>query len=196
MVEVIVRAEQFKKSIRLVLSGRSEYMEKDTADFIARTDDLELCSTGSSTHLSATVVQAGAARVPLPVLKSVKRVAASFKQDRLRIKIETGRFKVETFSFSHDQIELKTLGDRIADVPIDAPALDVLALQKLYSADELVESGLTARVLEAQEKAVAAINWVADSLKPFGVPREAVRDLVDAHVALHAKALKAIVARL
>ena len=189
MIDILVRTQEFKKSIRLVLAGRAEYMDSDTADFIARTDDLELCSAGSSNHIPATITRAGAARVPLPVLKNVKRVAVSFKSPQLRIRIEPGRIRVETFGFAHDQIELKSLGGRIADVPINAPALDLLGLQKLYSADEIAESGLTARMLDAQARVTAAIESAATSLKEFGVSREAIRELVDLHVAIHSKTL-------
>lgn len=48
MVEFTVAAKDFKKAIRFILAGRKEYMDKDTADFVAVADDLELCSTGTS----------------------------------------------------------------------------------------------------------------------------------------------------
>ncbi len=194
MVEFFVSARDFKKGIRLILVGRKEYMDQDTADFRAVADDLELCSTGTSTHMDAQVIRAGNARVPLPVLSHIKKIAVSFKRDRLRVQIEAGRFKVESYSLSHPDVELKRIGTRLADLPVNASALDGLALQKLFSAEELAESGVAARVLAAQERASSAIESAASSLQEFGVPREAVAELLDAHISLHAKVLKALMA--
>jgi hypothetical protein len=191
MIEFTVPAKEFKKGIRMMLVGRNEFLDKDTADFSASADELQLCSTGTSTVIPAAVSRAGYARVPLAVLKSVKRAAASFRPSRLRVRIEAGHFRIESFGFSNPDIELMPLGRRIADVPIDVCALDTLALLKLCSAEEIADSGLAARVVEAQERAIRAIEWAANSLKEFRVPREAVRDLLEAHVALHAKTMKA-----
>ncbi len=191
MIECTVEAKDLKKAIRLVLIGRSDYMDKDTADVVVSAGDLQLCSTGTSTTIHAAVLQAGYARVPLPVLKTVKRAAASFKAPRLRVRIDNGRFRVESFACSHRDIELRQLGRRMVDLPIDAGVLDTLAVQRLYSAEEIAESGLAARVVDAQERAIRAIEGAAGSLREFGVPREAVGDLLDAHVALHAKSMKA-----
>lgn len=128
-------------------------------------------------------------------MKNVKKVAASFKQDRLRVRIEDTKLRIQTFGFTHPDIELKKCGVRAVDVPMDAAVIDVLELMKLFSAEELGESGLAARIMEAQEQAIQSIESAHFHLKAFGVPREAVNDLLDAHVALHARALKAILAR-
>ena len=191
MIEFVVGAKEFKKAIRMILSGRAEFMDKDAADFTASADELELCSTGTSTTIGASVVRAGGARVPLPVLKNVKKAAASFKAPRLRVRVEDGRFRIENFAFSHPDIELKPLSGRMIDLPINAGVLDTLAAQKLFSAEEIGESGLAGRVVEAQERAIRAIESAALTLRDYGVPREAVAALLDAHVALHAKAMAA-----
>jgi hypothetical protein len=145
--------------------------------------------------IPAAVTQAGYGRVPLGLLKNVKQVAVSFKQDRLRVRIEDTKLRVQSFGFIHPDIEVKKSGVRAIDLPRDAAVIDVLALMKLFSAEELGESGLTARVMEAQERAIHSIESAHSYLKSFGVHREAVSDLLDAHVALHARALKAILAR-
>jgi hypothetical protein len=102
---------------------------------------------------------------------------------------------MESFTFSSPDIELKPIGIRGADLPVNAGPLDTLAVQKLYSAEELAESGLVTRILNARKKAGLAIDRATYELQEFGVPREAVRDLVDAQVAFHAKALKAAAGR-
>lgn len=191
MVEFVVDAKAFKKAIQQILVGRREYLHKDTADLIAVADSLALCSTGTSAEIDAVVVQAGLGRVTLPVLHNIRKVAPTFSFPRLHVEIGVGRIKIASYTLSHPDIELKPISARTADLPINATVIDALAMQKLYSAEEIVESGLAARVLDAQKKARRAISDAEYALHSFGVPREAIRDLVEAHIALHAKALRA-----
>jgi hypothetical protein len=193
MLELLVRTEDLKKAIRLILVGRKEYLSHDTADFRAVADTLEVCSTGSSTQIDASVAQAGYARVPFDVLKNLKRAAVSYKTVRVRLRIEPGRLRIENFGLSHPDITLNPIGNRIADLPVDATPQDTLALVKLLSSEEIAEAGLSARVLDAQERAIAAIDSATKSLREFGVPREAVRELLESHLALHACSLKAAI---
>jgi hypothetical protein len=185
MLELLVRTEDLKKAIRLILVGRKEYLSHDTADFRAVADTLEVCSTGSSTQIDASVAQAGYARVPFDVLKNLKRAAVSYKTVRVRLRIEPGRLRIENFGLSHPDITLNPIGNRIADLPVDATPQDTLALVKLLSSEEIAEAGLSARVLDAQERAIAAIDSATKSLREFGVPREAVRELLESHLVLH-----------
>jgi hypothetical protein len=76
---------------------------------------------------------------------------------------------------------------------VDATPLDTLALVKLLSSEEIAEAGLSARVLDAQERAISAIDWATRSLEEFRVPREAVRDLLESHLALYASSIKAAI---
>ena len=193
MLEFLVRTQELKKAIRLMLSGRKEYLSHDTADFRAVADTLELSSTGSSTQIEATVTQAGYARVPFDVLKNLRRAAVSYTKTRVRLRIEPGRLRIESFGLSHPDIELKRIGGRMADLPVDATPLDALALVKLLSSEEIEEAGLAARVLDAQERAVSAIEWATESLEDFRVPREAVRELLESHLALYASSIKAAI---
>jgi hypothetical protein len=85
MLELLVRTEDLKKAIRLILVGRKEHLSHDTADLRAVADTLEVCSTGSSTQIDASVAQAGCARVPFDVLKNLKRAAVSYKTVRVRL---------------------------------------------------------------------------------------------------------------
>ena len=78
----------------------------------------------------------------------------------------------------------------MADLPVDAGFLDTLAMVKLFSAEEIAESGLAARVLDAQEKATAAIEGATTWLSPFEIPREEVRRLLDAQLGKRASELK------
>jgi hypothetical protein len=192
VIEFFVKNEDFRKAVRLILAGSREFMDTDTADLNVRGEIIELQTTGTSTDLPAEVVAAGYARVPLPTLKEVNRIARSFATPRIRVRIEPGKFRVESFCLSNSAIELRSIGARIADLPVDAPAADALALLKLYSADELGDSGLAARVMLAQQFATARIDSAHAPLQELGVTRDELLKLVDQHVASRAKVLKTV----
>lgn len=195
MLEFSVSIREFTRAIRLLLAGRQQHADYDTADLTARADSVELRSTGTSVEIPATVVQGGSGRIPTTILPKLKRAAASFKTEHLRVTVETGRVRIGSFSTSHSDIELRPVGSRTVDLPIDATALDCLAVQALFSADEIAASGLAARVLDAQETAIEAIKGATMCLSEFSVPREAVRELVEAHVALYARATLAAISK-
>jgi hypothetical protein len=190
MIEFIVAAKEFRKAVNLILSGRKEHMDTDTAEFKAVANMLELSSVGTETQIDAEVVQAGYARVPLPVLKDLKKVAGTYKQPRLHLRVDEGRFRIESYSLANPGIELRKIGVKMADLPVDAGFLDTLAMVKLFSAEEIAESGLAARVLGAQEKATAAIEGATTWLSPFHVPREEVRKLLEAQLSKRASEVK------
>jgi len=108
MVEFTVAAKDFKKAINLILVGRAAHMETDVAEFRAVAGLLQLSSVGTETNFDADIVQAGYAQISIPVLKDLKKLAASYKQPRLRIRIEDHVVRIESYALRHPAIELKT----------------------------------------------------------------------------------------
>jgi hypothetical protein len=190
MIEFKVAAKDFRKAVSLILVGRAAYMNTDLAHFEVVADSLEISSVGGETQIDTDVAQAGYAQVPLSILKDIRKVASTYKQAQLKIRIDDGLFRIESYSFRNPAIELRRIGGKIADIPVNAGYLDTLAMVKLLSAEEIVESGLTARVLEAQEKASAAVDGATSWLAIFEVQKEEVRKLVDAQLAKRASELK------
>ena len=190
MLEFSVVAKDFRKSISLLLVNRAGHMQTDVAELRAVASSLELSCVGTEATLDAEVAQAGSVQVPLAVLKNIKRVAASYKLPRLHFRIEDGVFRIESYSLRDRAIELKRMGAKIADLPVNAGFLDTLAMVKLFSAEEIAECGLAARMFEAQQKATAAIELATSSLALFQVPREDIRKLLDAQVSRRASELK------
>ncbi len=191
MVEFVISAKEFKKNIRMILSGRAKHLDTDSADFRAVANSLDLSSVGTETQMDAEVIQAGRARVPLVVLKTLKKAAVTFKQDKLEIQIEDGRVKLQSYGLSHSGIHLLEIESRVADIPVDASLLDTLAVVKLFSGKELSDSGLLPRVHEARLAAVAAIDHATTCLSKFEIPREAIQQLLEDHIGERSAALKA-----
>jgi len=116
-------------------------------------------------------------KVPVPLFKNLNKVSASYKLHRLRFRIGNGYSRTESYSLRDPAIALKPMGMRMADLPVNASFLGTLAMMKLFSVDEIADCGLAARVLDAQEKATAAVELATSSLALFQIPRADIRKL-------------------
>ena len=190
MIELFVSTSALKKAIRQILSGRGDYIDHDTVDISASGDSLEFTSTGTSTTIDAGIRQAGYARVPLPVLEKVKKFAGTFNKESLFLRVEPGRVRIESASVSHADVEMRSIGRRIADLPVNAGPLDVLALQRIFSAEEIADSGLAARVLDAQETARTSVDGAVANLERLEIPRSKVVEILEDQITQRALMLR------
>jgi hypothetical protein len=119
----------------------------------------------------------GLARIPLPIVKKLETGLGKFPKDGLHIRIMAGELSIESFTFRHNEIEVRTQERRQADIPVNAALVDILAAVERFSADELERGGLVGQVLAAQAEAGRLIDSAAATLAPFGVSREMVQGL-------------------
>ena len=84
------------------------------------------------------------------------------------------------------------MSDRPIDIPDDAPVRDILALNYIFTKEEVVESDLTARFLAANSQRIKAIDSAAELLAPFGIPAEVLETLVREALKAHADNLRPI----
>jgi hypothetical protein len=78
--------------------------------------------------------------------------AATFGDKPLRIRIEAGRIRVNSMSIVLDGVTTRKMSDRPIDIPDDASVRDILALQYVFTKEEVAESDLTARFLAANSE--------------------------------------------
>jgi hypothetical protein len=188
-IEFSADLKGFNRAVKYLLVGTSG-TERDSLEMVdlnARGDEVELVTTGASSPLSADVGSSGYARVPLLVFERISRAIRQLRNDSIRVSIEAGTIKVGKLSFLHPGISLRLIGARIADLPIDAPLCDVLALQARFRPEEIEDSGLLAKVLEAQEQASKLIDQAFISLEHLGIERAALGTFVSEQIAAHGR---------
>jgi hypothetical protein len=179
-VEFIVQLSAFSETLRYLRPARA-WGRKARSDFVdinARTGEIEIVAPGVSLSLPAQIIRAGYARVPYLTFEWFAKATSTIRQPSAAVWIAEGQVKVENLSFMHPDISIRLIGTRIADIPIDAPLPDVLALLLTYRAEELGDSGLLARVLAAQETAAELIDRAAKDLAPLEIEREALGEFV------------------
>ena len=77
---------------------------------------------------------------------------------------------------------LRPIGSRTADLPVNPSLLDMIALRVRFRDEELEDSGLVPRVMEAQKRAADLIDSAASTLSPLGVSRQALSQFVEEQV--------------
>jgi len=179
-IEFDVEPREFAQALRYMRPARLQG-RKARAEFIdinAGKGEIELVSTSASTTFPAQVINPGYARAPYLGYEWLSKAVRTLSQLSVRVSIVEGQIRVAKLTLSHPDITMRHIGARIADLPIDAPLPDVLALLVKYRTEELSDSGLLARVLAAQEQTSRLIDRAAKTLKPLDMKREALSEFI------------------
>lgn len=188
-IEFSAVLKEFNMAVKYLLAGTS-HTEQDSLEMLdinVRAAEVELVTAGVSSPFPAEVRRSGYARVPLLVFERISRAIRGLRNDSIRVSVEQGTIKVGKLSCSHPEIALRLIGARVADLPMDAALLDVLALQARFRPEELEDSGLLAKVLEAQEQASIMIDQAFVSLEPLGIERATLSMFVSEQIAARAR---------
>jgi len=157
---------------------RGRQAQAEFVDINARNSEIELVSTSVSSAFPAEVISSGYARAPYLVFEWFSKAVKTLRQPSVRIAIQEGQVKAASLTFTHPDISIRLIGARIADLPMDAPLPEVLALLVKFSPEELADSGLLARVLTAQEQTSALVDRAMGALAPLEIKRDALNEFI------------------
>jgi hypothetical protein len=179
-IEFSLDPQELAKTLKPFFAGRARGEEAalDYVDISAQGDEVEFISTGVSSSLPAQVTAAGHARIPYAIFETLFRHPKKLGSEHLNFHVSEGQIKVGSAAFKHQGITIPTIGARIADLPIDAPLMAALALNFRFTSEELMDSGLSARAMEAQRNAEEIIDDAARVLEPLKVERAGLRQFV------------------
>jgi hypothetical protein len=188
-VEFTVERHEFNRAVKFLLAGtsRAEQARLEFVDLNATPDQIELVTTGTSSACPAIVSRAGYARIPLGMFERISRSIRTLRIEQIQVLIEPGAMRIGTLAFSHPEISLRLIGSRIADLPIDAPLSEVLAVSTQFRPEEIEDSGLVARILAAQEEASRMVDQAFKTLEPLGIKRADLSEFVSQQIVKHAR---------
>ena len=144
-------------------------MEHDVVDVTCSKNSAKFVVTGPDATAAAEIESTGQARFPLDLIPKLKKIAASFGSEAVRIRVENGPIRINSMSVSNPDITVSEINDRPIDIPDDAPILDIVALQFLFTSDELASSNLMERFVEADKTRIKALKSAASTLAPLGL---------------------------
>lgn len=188
-MEVIVAKSDLSSACRQVLLGRNAD-SIELADFATGEASLKIVITGRSVEIAAEVVSIGAASVPIETIAGLKRIISTYADSQVSLRVTDGKLRFQRTNITNPAIVTRGIAARIIDIPADARTADLLSLLLLFTPDEINDSNLTGKVVDAQAKFTRDMDSVQSTLREYGVPRQEVRSLVDAALKRHAEKLK------
>ena len=151
-----------------------------------------MVATGRSIEVPIKAEVIGSAIVPIKVIFGAKRMSVSYKDERLRLRISEGKFRIQNTTISNPGIAMKRIARRIIDIPDDARPMDVLALRHIFSVDEIEDSGLHVKVLDAQSKLTRSLESASATLRDYGFEQAELIAMAEAKIKDHSNGLKRV----
>ena len=87
---------------------------------------------------------------------------------------------------------MKKIARRIIDIPDDARPMDVLALRHIFSVDEIEDSGLHVKVLDAQSELTRSLESASATLRDYGFEQAELIVMAEAKIKEHSNGLKQV----
>ncbi|HEV2234662.1 MAG TPA: hypothetical protein VGV68_14815 [Terriglobia bacterium] len=179
-IEIVIKIDDFKDALKTLFAStpKGKQVKTEYFDFFANDGEMTLESQGFSYVCPVEVTTSGRARVPYGVIHSLRPMLAMFDEKSVTVLITSGEFKVGATSITNPEIKILVNESRKAELPIDAPLPMVLELATRFTSQELDDSGLRKRMLEATSKAESILDEVSHLLGSLGITREAIRAFV------------------
>jgi hypothetical protein len=180
-MEFTLEMSQLRSKLRPFFAARARGKEAELhqVDVKAEINQITLVTTGASVSLPAVVNSIGCARIPYTIFETIFRKLEKLGSDRLTISIRDGKLIAGPVTFNHPGISMQLIGTRIAELPVDAPLVETLAVGQRFSQEELMDSGIWAKVTAAQDKATTLIEKAAEILAPLEISADALRSLLN-----------------
>ena len=182
---------EFDRALRQILQGRKDTLG-DVVDMTADRSTLTVVATGRSIEVPIKTEVIGSVTIPIKVVFSAKRISENYKDERLRLRISDGKFCIQNTSISNPGIAMKRIARRIIDIPDDARPMDILALRHVFSVDEIEDSGLHARVLDAQSKLTRSMESASMTLRDCGFEQAELIVMAETKINTHGVAMKRV----
>jgi hypothetical protein len=187
-MDFIISNPNLNSALRQMLQGQNAG-SNETVDMTITQNTLTVVITGRSIELPVETGEIGSASLPASVLQGVKRVLPTYQEDSFRIRVSPGKLKLQGYTITEPRIILRNVSKRIIDIPADALDLDLLSIPLLFTREEIEESALSAKVLDAQHRLSLSMESATRSLNAVGVTHHEIRDIVTLKIRTHATGL-------
>jgi hypothetical protein len=190
-MEFVIAKCDLNSALGQILQGRKDALG-DVVDLIADRSTLTVVVTGRSIEVPIEADVIGSAIIPIKVVFGAKRMGESYMDERLRLRISDGKFRIQNTSISNPGIAMKRIARRIIDIPDDARPMDVLALRHIFSVDEIEDSGLHVKVLDAQSELTRSLESASATLRDYGFEQAELITMAEAKIKEHSNGLKRV----
>jgi hypothetical protein len=190
-VDLMLAKRDLASALRQVLQG-FKANSREMADLTAARTTLTIVVTGRSEECDAEIGVSGTASIPISTLAGLKRILSTYSDDQIRLRVSEGKLRFQNTNITDPAIAIRRIAKRIIDIPADAHPSDLLSLPHLFTAEEIEESSLMSKVLDAQKTFANDLDSAAAILMKYGIARHELRYLADAKIERHSEGLKGV----
>lgn len=189
-IEFTVRTEDLSQTVRRLRANRDLFKESDFANLVVSTCAVDISAVGSEERVVADGKQTGSALIPFLMFVKLVETARSYHQRECTIFVDNGFASVGRSKITHPDIAVGVGASAVVSIPVDASALDTLAVATLMGPEKIADAGWRERVQMAQRRASEAIRAAVDALLEFGVSTEDITEVVNRRVAEAAEVIR------
>ncbi len=190
-MDFMIAKDDFDTALEQILQGRKD-TSGDVVDLTASRSTVTVVVTGRCIEVPIEAEVIGSATLPVKVIFGASRVSKIYKDERLRLRISDGKFRLQNTSISNPGIAMKRIAKRIIDIPDDARPMDVLALRHIFSVDEIEDSGLHVRVLDEQAELTRSLESASATLRDYGFEQAELIAMAESKIKEHSNGLKQV----
>jgi ribosomal protein L30/L7E len=180
-MDLMIDRKEFDKALRQILQGRNA-QGPDVVDFTASRESLTVVVTGRSVEVAIEAAEIGSVSVPIAVVEKLKKVGKTYESEQVRLRATEGRVRLEGMSITNEGIRMRKIARRVIDIPQDARQMDLLGLRHIFTAVEIKDSELSAKVLEAEKKMAKRLDSAAKDLEDYEISRDELRALAEGRI--------------
>ena len=127
-MEFAITKKDFNSAVKQILIGRKS-TSMEPVDLTVDESSLKLEAMGTDVQVSVETKTTGVARVSISNIAVLKKISRTYKTESINIRIADGYIRFERTSIRIKSPETKNRR-RVIDVPSDAGAMDLIALQE------------------------------------------------------------------
>jgi len=180
VVEFTVDLGELRRALKPLVAAKPRGKDAvgEFVDLSAENNEVVLTTTGAASGFPAAIKSPGYARIPLLVLERWSRTLGKLGEQTALVSVQPGLIRAANLTVRDPGISIRLIGARVADLPIDASFVETLEFLVRFSPEELEDSGLLAKAMNAQAKAQELIEKATKDLAPLELTREDVSALV------------------
>ena len=189
-MEFVIAKKDFDSAVKQILAGR-EATSMEPVDLTVGRSSLRLGAMGTDVEVPVETKTTGVARLSIRNIAGLKRISRTYKTALINIRVADGHIRFERTSIRIDSPDAKNTR-RVIDIPSDARAMDLIALQEIFSAEEIEESGLLPKVLEAKETKEKTLEAAASSLHKYEFTWSELSSMAENKLKAHAVIMRRV----
>ena len=179
-VQFTIRREDAKRALRELQFGRGAEGKNDTAHILVSEFAATFRCVGTESEYPVHGISPGAACLPLRILASVIDTQST---KEICFRITDGGIFWGRAGVRNPAIIVGEIPDTQMTFAVDAPAFDLLVIERVIGMDGVVAQDLTSRLQKAHEALTGALERAAAELEPYNVTLADLSRLVEAALA-------------